>query len=158
MQVKLQGSLESHCRWILFCKKLKLIKIWQQKEHRVVPWKKLRNDREVWRTSNSTHEKNNIWMPQSTHYSYLILHMKKMHVNGFGLIRKYMPWTQTMDIIFSFLCIKWVIWCHVLNVQFSEGKKKKKKRRWTCPTIPVMTFHSITRESNILWKGLCWVL
>jgi hypothetical protein len=41
--------------------------------HRIIPWKKLSNDRKVWRTSNSTHEKNNIWMPQSKHYPYLIL-------------------------------------------------------------------------------------
>lgn len=143
MQVKLQGSLESHCRWILFCKTLKLIKIWQQKEHRVVPWKKLRNDREVWRTSNSTHEKNNIWMPQSTHYSYLILHMKKMQVNGFGLIRKYKPWTQTMDIIFSFLCVKCVIWCHVLNVQFSGKRKKKKKKMKKMMNLPHSSCHDI---------------
>lgn len=45
-----------------------------------VPWKKLSDDREVWRTSNSTHEKDNIWMTQSTHYSHLTLKSKNKKI------------------------------------------------------------------------------
>lgn len=57
------------------------------KYHINVPWKKLSDDREVWRASNSTHKKNNIWMTQSTHYSHLTLKNKKdrHQVNIFAL-------------------------------------------------------------------------